>query len=181
MLGYLSDDLTGAAAPARSVIRPVDRRAFLRGSAAGLALAAFAGRAGAFERYPTGGSDMPNGLVRDPLVFVSIDPDGTVTLIAHRSEMGTGVRTSLPMVIADEMEADWSRVVIEQAPGDEPKYGNQNTDGSRSMRHHIQTMRQMGASVRHMLARAAAKRWGVEPSAVTVELHTVRGDRKSVV
>jgi isoquinoline 1-oxidoreductase beta subunit len=174
MLGYLSDDLTGAAAPARSVIRPVDRRAFLRGSAAGLALAAFAGRAGAFERYPTGGSDMPNGLVRDPLVFVSIDPDGTVTLIAHRSEMGTGVRTSLPMVIADEMEADWSRVVIEQAPGDEPKYGNQNTDGSRSMRHHIQTMRQMGASVRHMLARAAAKRWGVEPSAVTVELHTVR-------
>ncbi len=175
MLGYLSDDLTAGRAIARAVIRPVSRRAFLGTASAALALAAFAPRAGAFERYPTGGSDMPNGLVDDPLVFVSIDPDGTVRLVAHRAEMGTGSRTSLPMVIADEMEADWARVVIEQAPGDEPKYGNQNTDGSRSMRHHIQTMRQMGASVRHMLARAAAERWGVEPSAVTVELHEVRG------
>ena len=175
MLGYLNDDLTAARAIARAVIRPVSRRAVRGGAAAGLALAAFAPRAGAFEPYPTGGSDMPNGLVDDPLAFVSIDPDGTVRLVAHRSEMGTGVRTSLPMVIADEMEADWSRVVIEQAPGDEPRYGNQNTDGSRSMRHHIQTMRQMGASVRHMLARAAAERWGVDPSTVTVELHEVRG------
>ena len=88
---------------------------------------------------------MPNGVVTDPHVFVSIAPDGTVTIVAHRSEMGTGSRTSLPMVIADEMEADWARVKIVQAPGDEPKYGNQDTDGSRSMRHHIQSMRQIGA------------------------------------
>ena len=86
---------------------------------------------------------MPHGIVTDPHVFVSIAPDGTVTLVAHRSEMGTGSRTSLPMVLADEMEADWARVKIVQAPGDEPKYGNQDTDGSRSMRHHIQPMRQM--------------------------------------
>ena len=175
MLGYLNDDMTVPRAIARAVIRPVSRRAVLGGAAAGLALAAFAPRAGAFEPYPTGGTQMANGLVDDPLVFVSIETDGTVRLVAHRAEMGTGVRTSLPMVIADEMEADWSRVRIEQAPGDEQRYGNQNTDGSRSMRHHIQTMRQMGASVRHMLARAAAERWGVAPSAVTVELHEVRG------
>ena len=112
---------------------------------------------------------MPHGLVTDPLVFVAIDPDGTVTLVAHRAEMGTGSRTSLPMVLADEMGADWARVKIVQAPGDEPRYGNQDTDGSRSMRHHIQSMRQMGAAVRTMLARAAAERWQVEPRRVAVE------------
>ena len=77
--------------------------------------------------------------------------------------MGTGARTSLPMVLADEMEADWTRVKLVQAPGDEPKYGNQDTDGSRSLRHHIQPMRQMGAAVRQMLEQAAAKEWGVDP------------------
>ena len=61
--------------------------------------------AGAFEQYHTGGLEMPNGIVTDPHVFVSIDPDGTVTIVAHRSEMGTGSRTSLPMVLADELDA----------------------------------------------------------------------------
>src|SRR3546814_9102859 len=84
---------------------------------------------------------MPNGVVNNPLVFVSIDRDGIVTIVAHRSEMGTGSRTSIPMIVADEMEADWSRVRIVQAEGDEKKYGNQDTDGSRSLRHHIQPAR----------------------------------------
>src|SRR3546814_2528273 len=93
---------------------------------------------------------MPNGVVSNPLVFVSIDRDGTVTIKAHRSEMGTGVRTSIPMVVADEMEADWARVRIVQAEGDEKKYGNQDTDGSRSLRHHIQPARDIGAAVRRI-------------------------------
>ena len=116
---------------------------------------------------------MPNGIVSNPHVFVSIAPDGTVTIVAHRSEMGTGSRTSLPMVIADEMEADWARVKIVQAPGDEPKYGNQDTDGSRSMRHHIQPMRQMGATLRQMLKEAAAKQWGVDVGEVDAINHEV--------
>ena len=151
----------------------VSRRRFLQGTASVFAVAAFASQASAFERYPTGGDVMPNGLRYDPHIFVSIDADGTVTLVAHRSEMGQGSRTSLPMVLADEMGADWSRVRIVQAPGDEPKYGNQDTDGSRSLRHHVQSMRQMGASVRHMLANAAAKQWGVDPAAVQVGVHEV--------
>ena len=151
----------------------VSRRGFMAGSAAGFAVAAFAGDAGAFARYKTGGDYMPHGLRYDPHLFIAIDGDGTVTLTAHRSEMGTGSRTSLPMVIADEMGADWAKVKIIQAPGDEPKYGNQDTDGSRSMRHHIQAMRQMGASVRHMLAAAAAKKAGVDAAAVTVGVHEV--------
>ena len=104
---------------------------------------------------------MPGGTVYDPHVFVSIAPDGTVTIVTHRSEMGTGSRTSLPMVVADEMEADWSRVKIVQAPGNEQKYGNQDTDGSRSIRHFIQPMRACGAATRQMLEHAAAITWGV--------------------
>ena len=90
----------------------------------------------AMSAWDTGAGKMPGGTVNDPHVFVAIDPSGLVTILTNRSEMGTGVRTSLPMVVADEMEADWSRVRVAQAPGDEKKYGNQDTDGSRSVRHY---------------------------------------------
>ncbi|MEO0363277.1 MAG: molybdopterin cofactor-binding domain-containing protein, partial [Pseudomonadota bacterium] len=171
MLRYLNDL---EAAPTRAApaftLRKLSRRAFLGGSAA-FAVGAFATRADAFPTWATGGEAMPHGIVDDPLVFVSIDKNGTVTLVAHRSEMGTGARTSLPMVMADEMEADWARVKIVQAEGDEPKYGNQDTDGSRSLRHHIQMARKIGGSVRHMMRKAAAERWGVPFEEVRVENH----------
>ena len=156
----------------------LSRRDFLKttGGSAGflLALQVFPGNAAAFEAYPTGAAGMPNATVVNPQVFVRIDADGTVTLTAHRSEMGTGARTNVPMVLADEMEADWSRVKIVQAEGDEPKYGNQDTDGSRSLRHYIQPMRQMGASVRYMLEQAAAEEWGVAADQVEAVMHEVR-------
>ncbi|MEM7212917.1 MAG: molybdopterin cofactor-binding domain-containing protein, partial [Pseudomonadota bacterium] len=155
------------------VFSNVSRRGFLQGSAAGFAIAAFASEADAFARYKTGGDFMPEGLRYDPKIFVSIADDGTVTIMAHRSEMGTGSKTSLPMVLADEMGADWEMVKIVQAEGDEPKYGNQDTDGSRSLRHHIQSMRQMGASVRHMLAKAAASKAGVDAKDAKVGVHEV--------
>ncbi len=104
---------------------------------------------------------MPHGVVVDPKIFVAIASDGTVTIYAHRSEMGTGVRTSLPLVVAEEMEADWARVKVQQAPGNEAKYGNQDTDGSRSTRHYLMPMRPIGAAARLMLESAAARRWKV--------------------
>ena len=116
---------------------------------------------------------MPHGMVKDPRVFVSIAPDGMVTIIATRSEMGTGSRTSLPMVVADELEADWDRVIVKQAPGDEVKYGNQDTDGSRSMRHFLIPMRQVGAAARMMLEAAAAKQWNVSVTEVKAVNHEV--------
>lgn len=161
-------------------IAKVSRRGFL-GTTGAFALAAYALPARAFDAYPTGGEGMPNGIVDDPLVFVSIDADGTVTLVAHRSEMGTGSRTTLPMVMADEMEADWSRVKIVQAPGDEPKYGNQDTDGSRSLRHHIQMARKIGGSVRTMMARAAAAEWNVDVADVRVENHAVINSKGNIL
>jgi isoquinoline 1-oxidoreductase beta subunit len=166
-------------APAVIRIENLSRRGFLVAAGAGLTLAAFAGGADAFPRYPHGGQSMPHGVRTDPLVFVKLAADGTVTLIAHRSEMGTGARTTLPMIMADEMEADWSRVTIEQAEGDEPKYGNQDTDGSRSLRHHLQAARQIGASVRMMLAQAASAEWGVPFAEVVVANHMVSHGARS--
>jgi isoquinoline 1-oxidoreductase beta subunit len=87
--------------------------------------------------------------------------------------MGTGVRTSLPLIVAEEMEADWSRVRVQQAPGDEVRYGNQDTDGSRSTRHYMMPMRQIGASARTMLESAAAKRWGVPTTEIKAVNHEV--------
>jgi len=123
--------------------------------------------------YETGAGKMPHGVVVDPRVFVAIAPDGIVTIVAHRSEMGTGVRTSLPLIVAEEMEADWSRVHVKQAHGDEVKFGNQDTDGSRSTRHYLIPMRQIGASARAMLEAAAAKKWGVPVSEVKAANHEV--------
>src|SRR3546814_1848088 len=77
------------------------------------------------------------------------------------------------MVVADEMEADWARVRIVQAEGDEKKYGNQDTDGSRSLRHHIQPARDIGAAVRRMLEQAAAERWQTEVANVEAVNHEV--------
>lgn len=96
----------------------------------------------------------------EPSVYLGIEADGTVKIVAHRSEMGTGARTCLPMIVADELEADWSRVKIVQALGD-VKYGSQNTDGSCSVRDFYDIMRNAGASARTMLEHAAAGKWGV--------------------
>lgn len=117
---------------------------------------------------------MPNGWVDDPLVFVAIAEDGTVTIVSHRAEMGQGVRTSLPMVVADELEADWERVKVVQAPGDEKRYGNQDTDGSRSVRHFFMPMRNVGAAARMMLEAAAAAHWGVSVDEVFAENHQIK-------
>ena len=115
--------------------------------------------------YATGADKMPHGVVTNPHIFVSIDKDGIVTIVAHRAEMGNGAaRTTLPMIVADELDADWGRVRVVQSPGDEETYGNQDTDGSRSVRHFIQPMRQVGAGARKMLETAAAKRWASTPT-----------------
>jgi isoquinoline 1-oxidoreductase beta subunit len=107
-----------------------------------------------------------------PDVYVSFDSAGTAFIIAHRSEMGQGIRTGLPAVLADEMEADWSRVTVEQATGD-AKYGNQNTDGSWSVRGFMQRMREAGATVRLMLEQSAAQQWGVDVAECKANFHTV--------
>jgi len=159
----------------RVTVEKISRRAILKGLGitGGLVLAAPVMSRQALAAYQTGAGKMPHGTVVDPKVFVAIASDGIVTIVTHRSEMGTGVRTSLPLIVAEEMEADWSRVKVKQAPGDEVKYGNQDTDGSRSTRHYLIPMRQIGASARSMLESAAAKRWGVPVGEVKAVNHEV--------
>ena len=150
------------------------RRTFLQGSLSGLLLSVgFNGTVRAEDARKYGADSMPGGTVDNPHVFISIEPDGRTTLIAHRVEMGTGVRTSLPMVIADELEADWARVTVVQADANEARYGNQNVDGSRSVRHFLLPMRRAGAAARQMLEAAAAARWGVPVSEVQARQHTL--------
>ena len=107
-----------------------------------------------------------------PNVFVGIKADGTVLIVAHRSEMGTSSRTMVPLILADELEADWKRVKLEQAIGDE-KYGDQNTDGSHSVRSFFGVMQECGASARTMLEQAAANQWNVPVSECKATLHQV--------
>lgn len=116
-----------------------------------------------------------------PSIYLGIEPDGTVFIVTHRSEMGTGIRTSLPMVAADELDADWERVTIEQGIGD-TRYGDQNTDGSRSIRDFYQAFRVAGASARSMLIRAAAAQWNVSGSECEADLHEIvhRGSGRRV-
>jgi isoquinoline 1-oxidoreductase subunit beta len=157
-------------------IANVSRRKLLKG-AAGTGLFVLAAQLPAVRSamaYATGADKMPHGVVTNPHVFVSIDKDGTVHIVAARAEMGTGAaRTTLPMIVADELDADWARVRVVQSPGDEETYGNQDTDGSRSVRHFIQPMRQVGAGARQMLETAAAKRWNVPVGEVKASLHEV--------
>ena len=115
----------------------------------------------------------PGGAVDNPLVFVAIHPDDTVTITVQRVEMGQGIRTSLALVVADELEAEWPRVRVKQAPADQARYGNEDTDGSRSMRHFFEPMRRVGAAARMMLESAAAARWGVPVSEVAAERQQV--------
>ena len=158
-----------------AAIENVSRRQILKGAAAAgsLVLAAPFARAATAPTYKTGAGAMPHGVVIDPRVFVSIAPDGIVSIVAHRAEMGTGVRTSLPMIVADELEADWARVRVTQAEGDEVKYGNQDTDGSRSTRHYLVPMRQIGAAARTMLEEAAAQKWNVKADEVKATNHEI--------
>lgn len=159
-------------------ITNVSRRAFLQGmfSAGALVLSVPVWiRAGAIEVDPAG-DPLPLSLadraVLHPSVFLGIETDGAVYIVAARSEMGTGIATSLPRVVADELDADWQRVKIQQALGD-PRYGDQDTDGSHSVRSFFDSMRVAGATARLMLMRAAAAQWGVPVSACATELHAV--------
>ncbi len=155
----------------------VSRRHFLKGVLATSALVVAARWDMAWgaeeEEKQYGGPGMPYGVVDNPNVFISIDEDGTVTVVNNRAEMGQGIRTSLVMVAADELGADWDMVKVEQANANQERYGNQDTDGSRSMRHWFQPMRRAAAAARNMLEQAAANEWGVPVGECETGVHKV--------
>jgi isoquinoline 1-oxidoreductase beta subunit len=127
----------------------------------------------------TGDSLMTKAALQ-PNVYVAIDTDGTVYIVCHRSEMGSGNRTGLPRIVADELDADWNHVKVVQATGD-AKYGDQDTDGSHSVTSFFDALRESGASARLMLVRAAAQSWGVPEKECTTDasfvLHKASGKK----
>ena len=108
-----------------------------------------------------------------PNAYLRITPDNKVTIVVARSEMGQGVRTALPMILAEELEADWKQIEIEQA-GASTLYGDQTTGGSASIRTTWDPMRKAGAAAREMLISAAALTWNVPRSTCTAESSQVK-------
>ena len=154
-----------------NAVTKVSRRDFLAivptagaGLLLGVRLGSDAAAAEAAGSSPAGAAPGPFA----PNAFLQIDTRGDVTIWASKSEMGQGVRTALPMIVADELDADWSRVRVEQAWVD-AKFGDQDTGGSGSIRTKFEPMRKAGAAARAMLVAAAAKSWSVPPSACRAE------------
>ena len=163
--------------------RELSRRSVLRGAVSTGLLLAFhlplraAGQAAA----DTKGTFAPNA-------FIRIDPSGKVTLVMPQVEMGQGVYTAVAMILAEELDADFSRVVLEHAPPNDKLYGNpafgiQVTGNSNSIRAFWKPLRVAGAAARAMLVQAAAQQWHVEPAGCTASnsevLHAASGRKLS--
>lgn len=148
----------------------IDRRSFLRvGALAGGGLALNLGfAADLFAADLAKGSPASAGMLN---AFVSIAPDGLITIVSKNPEIGQGISTSLPMIIAEELDADWDRVVITRAQANQALYGPQFAGGSLSTPTNWLPMRRAGATARDLLVRAAAAEWGVPAT----ELTTAKG------
>ena len=113
----------------------------------------------------------------EPNVWIKISPDNKVIITLAKSEMGQGVKTALPMIVADELDADWQNVEVVQADAHPDKYGGMMTVGSRSVRGGAwMRLRETGATAREMLVSAAAKRWGVDSASCRTENSSVYHD-----
>ena len=171
-LDAAEDDARPGAGDAAAWVRNLSRRDFVKGTLAvvgsGMVLGVFVGCSE--EEANQAVMDMISGATHgprapgeggfEPNVWVRIFPSGDVEITNSRSEMGQGARTAMAVIVAEELEADWARVKVVQAPGD-ARYGDQNTDGSRSVRNLYTPLRQAGAVARRMLEQAAADQWGV--------------------
>jgi CO/xanthine dehydrogenase Mo-binding subunit len=153
----------------------LSRRAFLGTSAA-------AGAGLVIGFYIPSRAHAEDAAAFSPNAYLTITPDGKITVVVARSEMGQGVRTSLPMILAEELEADWKQIAIEQA-GASTLFGDQTTGGSASVRTTWDPMRKAGAQAREMLISAAAQQWSVRPESCKAEdsfvVHAASGRKLS--
>lgn len=157
-----------------TTVRDLSRRSFLRVSATaagGLIVSMYLDFSSLAQQTPA--------KVYPPDAFVHIKPDGTIVIQVNRLEFGQGVQTSLPMILADEMDADWSHVVAELAPAadvyKDPLYGIQMVGGSSSIAHSFQQYRELGAKTRALLVAAAAENWKMPPEQCRTEASVVHG------
>src|SRR5690606_7547157 len=155
---YVREILDAAIAQARRA--RLDRRTFFKVAGlagAGLVLAFHVGERNVAYAKDGAGAFAPNA-------FLRISPDGTILIYSKAPEIGQGIKTALPLIVAEELDADWSHVRVEQAPIDPAIYGRQSAGGSRSIPTAWDQLRKAGASARAMLVAAAAKEWNVDTS-----------------
>jgi isoquinoline 1-oxidoreductase beta subunit len=153
---------------------PMDRRSFLRFvsmAGGGLALGHYVRADGSVDPANAGAETVEGQFI--PNAFIRIAPDGKVTVFSAKPEVGQGIKTSLPMVVAEELGADWKSVTVVSAPLD-PAFGPQFAGGSLSTPMSYASLRRVGAAARTMLVRAAAQTWGVPESECTAEGGVVR-------
>jgi isoquinoline 1-oxidoreductase subunit beta len=147
------------------------RRDLLKAAAAGSLIISFAISARGLAATTAGPAKLN--------AYLMIAPDGIVTIASHKPEIGQGIKTSLPMLIAEELDADWKNVRITEARLDTPAFGNQATGGSFATTLNWDNLRRVGAAARAMLVQAAAKRWGVPVGEITtaagIVLHKATG------
>jgi isoquinoline 1-oxidoreductase beta subunit len=143
----------------------------LAGTLGGQVLLAQAPPAGA----PPGGAPPAGGTTEtlSPLVFVKIEPDGAIRIFSARPDIGQGIKTSSAMIVAEELDADWSKVTVEQSPVDAAVYGQQSVGGSRSTLVSWDPLRRCGAAARAMLVSAAAQVWKVNENECTTDKSVV--------
>jgi isoquinoline 1-oxidoreductase beta subunit len=157
----------------------ISRREFLKTTLAGAGLT-LAASITPFGSRLLSAQEVKKGLF-NPNVWIRITPDNVVTIVVNKSEMGQGVLTSLPMIAADELEADWKQVRFLEAPGGnkyiDPNWGMQLTGGSTSIRHMFEPLRKAGAAARQMLRTAAAQTWGVPVNECAAFKNTVRNTK----
>ena len=150
----------------------MDRRAFLK-----IGATAAGGLFVGFSRPARGQGNAGVGLG----AFVEIEPDGFVTIFSPRPEIGEGVKTSLALMIAEELGVDWKNVTVRQPDRLEPKYLDQFTGGSGGVRDSWADLRKAGAAARAVLVAAAAEKWGVSPAECRAEagavIHATSGRR----
>src|SRR5471032_1573784 len=152
--------------PAANTSLSLGRRSFFKlagAGAAGLVLGFYFGdRAFAAEEAADGKSQSLNA-------FIRISPDNTITIYSKCPEIGQGIKTSFGVIIADELDADWNHVVMEQAEINSKLYGYQGSGGSTSIPRAWDQLRQAGAGAKAMLIAAAASQWAVDASQITAE------------
>ena len=159
--------------------RPVTRREFLKKSLAGagltiaVSITPFGHKIFAIENE----KDIPF----KPSVWLQISPDNMITVSVNKSEMGQGIYTSLSMIVAEELDADWKQITVKSASArdeyKDPVWGSQGTGGSTSVRHMHDTLQKAGAAAREMLVKAAAQKWGIEESDCETSSGTVRNKK----
>ena len=161
--------------PGKSSLSMVNRRTFLHVSAA----AAGGLLVSLYLDWPASAQQPPKPQSYPPDAFVHVRPEGKIVIQVNRLEFGQGVQTALPMLLADEMDADWSQVIAELAPaGDvyrDPVFGIQMVGGSGSIAHSFQQYRELGARTRAMLVAAAAAQWKVDPSQCRTQASVIYG------